>query len=66
MALSLTARACNDSELPDYDVDSRSWLPPGKAHLIPMEIFSEVFPYTTRKCPLSHINLMLVLLVFRR
>ena len=35
-------------------------LPPGKAHLIPVEIFSEIFLYTVQANPRSQSELMLV------
>jgi len=47
-----------DLQLPGYDVVSR--LPPGKADLIPVEIFSEIFLYTTHNDPRSQVKLMLV------
>ena len=34
--------------------------PPHKAHLVPVEIFSEIFQYTVQADPRSQINLMLV------
>jgi hypothetical protein len=43
---------------PKYDV--KRLLPRGKAHLIPVEILSEIFLYATHNSPRSQTNLMLV------